>query len=132
MNKAVSWVLVVAAIGGGTYWLASNSRKPPVIADVVMPELSALAATGEVAFQGTCAACHGADLGGTENGPPLVVLVYRTAMHSDYAITSAIKNGVVAHHWRFGSMPPQGDIAETEIAGITAFIREVQAANGIK
>ena len=132
MNKALSWVLVLAAIGGGYYWLSNNPRKPPVITDVVIPEFSAIAAKGEVAFQGSCAACHGADLAGTENGPPLVVLSYRTAMHADYAISAAIKNGVVAHHWRFGGMPPQDGISEAEIPQIIAYIREVQAANGIR
>ncbi len=132
MNKAVSWVVVVAAIGGGYFWLSTAERKPPVITDVVVPEFSALAAQGEVVFQGTCAACHAANLAGTENGPPLVVKAYRTAMHSDFAISSAINNGVVAHHWRFGSMPPQDNIAPEEVEQVIAYIREMQAANGIE
>ena len=131
MNKALSWVLVGAAIGGGYYFLANTPPTPIVIPAVVMPALTPLAAMGEPVFQGTCAACHGADLAGTDNGPPLVVATYRTAMHADFAIASAIKNGVTAHHWRFGSMPPQADIAEEDIPQITAYIREVQAANGI-
>ena len=132
MNKVVSWVVVVAAIGGAYFWLSNAERKPAMIADVVVPEFSALAANGEVVFQGTCAACHGAKLTGTENGPPLIHVAYRPAMHADYAFTLAIKNGVVAHHWRFGNMQPQPDIAEADIDPIIIYIREMQRANGIE
>jgi len=132
MSKVVSWALVAAAIGGGYFWLSNAERKPPVIADVAVPEFSALAARGEVVFQDTCVACHGANLAGTENGPPLVVKAYRTAMHSDYAIGAAINNGVVAHHWRFGNMPPQDNIAPEDIEPVIAYIREMQVANGIE
>ncbi len=131
MNRLAGLALVAAAIGGGYFWLSSRPAKAPVTISVVRPELSAQALRGETVFQGTCAACHGAELTGTDNGPPLIHIAYRPAMHADYAIVSAIKNGVVAHHWRFGNMPPQPDIAEADIAPLITYIREMQKANGI-
>lgn len=132
MNKIVSWVLVAAAIGGGYYWLSNTERTPPVITNVKVPAFSPLATKGKAVFQGTCAACHGANLAGTQNGPPLIVPAYRPAMHSDFAISAAIKNGVVPHHWRFGPMPPQLGIADKDIPSVIAYIREMQAANGVQ
>ncbi len=131
MKKALSWVLVIGGIAGGYFWLSSIPREVPEITDVVVPEFSEAAARGEIVFQGTCAACHGTDLSGTENGPPLVYPNYRPASHADFAIYAAIKNGVVPHHWRFGAMPPQPGIADDEIELLTAYIREMQQANGI-
>ena len=131
MNKAISWAVVLVAIGGGYIWLSNTPRRPLVIADVVVPEFSPRAAQGEAVFQGTCAACHGVNMVGTANGPPLLSPVYRPASHADYAITRAIKNGVAAHHGRFASMPPQPDIAEADIVPLIAYIREMQRANGI-
>ncbi len=131
MNKAISWVLVVAAIGGAYFFLSKAKRTPPVITNIIVPEFSPQAALGEVVFQGSCAACHGANLAGTESGPPLVAMVYRPAIHSDYAIVSAIKNGVVPHHWPLDAMPPQEGISEAETGQIVAYIREMQRANGI-
>jgi len=132
MKKLASWALVIVAIGGGYAWLSSRPAKVEMDIVVVQPVLSELAVLGEVAFQGTCAACHGVELTGTETGPPLIYVAYRTAFHADYAITSAIKNGVVAHHWRFGNMPPQEGFAEADIEPVIAYIREMQAANGVK
>lgn len=131
MKKWLVRVAIIAAIGGGYYVLSNNMRTPKVVAVVIVPVFSEAAARGEVVFQGTCAACHGEELTGTDNGPPLIYPAYRPVFHSDYAITSAIKYGVVQHHWQFGPMPPQGDIAEEDIARIIAYIREMQAANGI-
>ena len=132
MKKLASWALVIAAIGGGYFWLSNKPAKVAMDIEVVQPALSALAARGEAVFQGTCAACHGAELTGTENGPPLIYIAYRPAMHADFSITSAIKNGVVAHHWRYGNMPPQEGVAEDDIPAVIAYIREMQRANGVK
>ena len=132
MNKLASWALVIAAMGGGYYWLSSRPAKVEITLDVVQPVFTELAARGEVVFQDTCAACHGTELIGTETGPPLIYVAYRPSIHADYAITSAIKNGVVAHHWRFGNMPPQQGVAEADIPAIIAYIREMQVANGVK
>jgi len=132
MNKLLTWALVIAGIGGGYVLLSNIPREPQRVEGVLIPDLTAQAALGEAVFQGTCAACHGVKLEGTDSGPPLVLPVYRPAMHADFAFTLAIQNGVVAHHWGFGNMPPQEAIAAEDISRIIAYVREVQRANGVK
>jgi mono/diheme cytochrome c family protein len=44
----------------------------------------------------------------------------------------AVMKGVRAHHWRFGDMPPVEGVSEAQIAGIVAYIRTLQRANGIE
>ena len=100
MKKWASRVAVMAAIGGGYYFLSNNIRTPKIVEKVVVPAFSEVAAQGEAVFQGTCATCHGVELTGTVLGPPLIYPAYRPAFHSDYAITSAVKYGVVQHHWQ--------------------------------
>ena len=46
------------------------------------------------------------------------------------AFLMAAQNGVRAHHWRFGNMPPQ-QVTRGEVARIVTYIRELQQANGI-
>lgn len=47
------------------------------------------------------------------------------------AFVRAAREGVRAHHWRFGDMPPVEGVSDADLAGIIAFVREVQRANGI-
>ena len=135
-------LIAIAAIAGG--WLlfinddgdpqATASTETPVSAQdgIVMPELSGLAVQGRLAFGENCARCHGENGGGTNQGPPLIHPIYEPSHHSDVAFVLAAQNGSRAHHWRFGDMPPQPQVGETEIAAIIQFVREVQRANGIR
>jgi hypothetical protein len=43
----------------------------------------------------------------------------------------AVKNGVRAHHWRFGDMPPVEGVSDEDATKIVAYVRELQRANGI-
>jgi hypothetical protein len=43
----------------------------------------------------------------------------------------AVKNGVRAHHWRFGDMPPVDGLTQSDVMNIVAYVRELQRANGI-
>jgi mono/diheme cytochrome c family protein len=87
---------------------------------------------GKVAFEGTCAACHGVEGVGTNVGPPLVHRYYRPGHHADGAFTLAIRNGVQPHHWDFGAMPPQPGLSDQDIADVTAYVRQIQEAAGIR
>ena len=87
---------------------------------------------GKVAFDGTCAACHGIGGIGTSQGPPLVHDYYRPGHHADGAFTLAIRNGVQPHHWDFGPMPAQTHLSDQDIADVTAYVRTVQEAAGIR
>jgi len=110
---------------------ADDAAKPGPIQGLLVPNLSTTAAAGQQAFAERCVACHGPDGAGTVAGPPLVHPVYRRAHHADITFTLAVRRGVVAHHWRFGDMPPQPAVTEREVMAITQYMREVQAANGI-
>lgn len=98
---------------------------------VTIPDLSPVAEVGRIIFGEHCATCHGATAGGTDKGPPLIHRLYHPGHHADLSFALAIQRGSRAHHWRFGDMPPQPDVAATEIEPIIAYVRELQKANGI-
>ena len=98
---------------------------------VVVPDLSANARAGEQVFNANCALCHGPNASGTGLGPPLVHKIYEPGHHQDFTIQSAVRNGVPAHHWQFGNMPPVPAVTDEDIPNIICYIRELQRANGI-
>ena len=87
---------------------------------------------GRGLYATNCARCHGGDLKGTSQGPPLLDAIYRPAHHPDIAFQVAVKNGVRAHHWNFGPMAPVPGLTERQVAQIIAFVREEQQAVGIR
>jgi hypothetical protein len=42
------------------------------------------------------------------------------------------KRGVPQHHWNFGNMPPQPQVGKRSLQQVTAYVRELQRANGIE
>ena len=88
-------------------------------------------AAGEALYMANCAACHGADLEGTVQGPPFLDVIYAPNHHSDEAFQRAVAAGVVPHHWNFGSMPPIPTLSRGEVTSIVAFVRSHQEAAGI-
>ena len=112
--------------------VAGGETSDVTSASVLMPErLSPTAEAGQIAFADNCADCHGENGGGTNQGPPLIHIIYEPSHHADIAFVLAARNGARAHHWRFGDMPPQPQMSEQEIADIIQFVREVQRTNGI-
>jgi mono/diheme cytochrome c family protein len=100
--------------------------------EVVIPELSQIALQGKVNYEQSCAACHGVNVAGTDKGPPLIHSLYRPGHHPDEAFVSAVVNGVTAHHWKYGNMPPvPGGVSEAKMRWIIKYIREMQVANGV-
>ncbi len=89
-----------------------------------------LLVAGKDSYRRYCAACHGADLRGSELGPSFLSIVYEPNHHSDFAFVSASKNGVTAHHWQFGDMPAIPGISDDEITAVTAYVRSVQESEG--
>ncbi len=89
------------------------------------------AARGESVFNENCSACHGIAAVGTDSGPPLVHDLYLPGHHADFAFTSAVRNGVRAHHWSFGSMPSIPGVSDLDIADIVAYVRGLQRAAGL-
>jgi len=110
----------------------SPSPAPTIPVAVRVPDrLSAVAEVGQDLFTTHCAGCHGEVAGGTGSGPPLVHIIYEPNHHGDVAFLLAVRNGVRAHHWRFGNMPPTPQISDSEITKIVRYIRELQVENGI-
>ena len=98
---------------------------------MVVPDLSDTAQAGEQMFNANCALCHGPNASGTNLGPPLVHQIYEPGHHQDFTIQSAVRNGVPAHHWQFGNMPPVPTVSDEDVPNIICYIRELQRANGI-
>lgn len=129
-------VLVVFAAGIGSYFFI-NQPKPAQqvgapLAIVKAPQLTAAEQAGEVAYGQYCVACHGKNGAGQDGvAPPLVHRIYEPNHHGDAAFKSAAFNGVRAHHWPFGDMPPVKGITEQDVTKIVTYVRALQRANGI-
>jgi mono/diheme cytochrome c family protein len=92
----------------------------------------AAAQSGAALYAASCASCHGEDLRGTDKGPSHLSVVYEPNHHPDESFRAAIAQGVPAHHWSFGDMPPVTGLDESEVDAIIAYIREVQAREGFE
>jgi mono/diheme cytochrome c family protein len=57
--------------------------------------------------------------------------IYEPSHHGDAAFAFAVRQGVPAHHWQFGDMPPQAGVSDADIANIVAYVRALQTASGI-
>ena len=137
--------LVVLGLGGFIWWQTSRdttqvTATPPEsgiaegdpMVTVKVPELTGLARQGERVFNARCAVCHGRNAAGQQGvAPPLVHLIYRPAHHADGAFVIAAQQGVIAHHWTFGNMPPVENVTRGELKAIVAYIRALQKENGI-
>jgi mono/diheme cytochrome c family protein len=99
---------------------AGSATPPPQLAE------------GERLFDANCAACHGPRGTGTDHGPPLVHIIYEPNHHSDAAFQLAAKNGVRAHHWTFGDMPPVPGVTSEQVTEIVAYVRWLQRQAGIE
>lgn len=134
-------IAVVAAIAVGLaaagYWWnqdreGGTATGESLVQVVVPSSLTPIAEGGMIAFQANCAECHGSNGSGRDGiAPPLVHNIYEPSHHGDIAFTLAVRHGVRAHHWRFGDMPSIEGVGDESIAEITAYIRELQRANGI-
>lgn len=117
-------VIAVVAFGGNETNQDAGTGIPP--------QDSALVAAGEPIYQASCAACHGADLRGTDLGPSHLSIVYEPNHHGDAAFMLAARNGVVAHHWPFGDMAPVPGLTDEDLVAVVAYVRENQRINGFE
>ena len=99
---------------------------------VLLPNtLSQKAQIGKQAFEVNCASCLGknaADLGGVAQ--PIVHAIYEPGHHGNESFQRAAAVGVRAHNWLFGDMPAVEGAPGGNIKMVTAYIRELQRANG--
>ena len=137
MNRLILTLLVAGIVVGGALVVVMRSGDPSAgaggaLVEVVVPELSEIAVAGEGVFADNCAACHGENAAGLDGaGPPLVHKIYEPSHHANMAFRRAVRNGVRAHHWPFGNMPPVEGVGDRQIGQIIAYVRELQRANGI-
>ena len=96
------------------------------------PGLMPNAARGATLYAEKCASCHGADLRGTDQGPPFLHRIYEPAHHGDISFQLAVRYGVRAHHWKFGDMKPVPGLSADDVAHVTAYVRSRQRRAGIR
>ena len=111
----------------------------PLPVDEVQDLLRQIAATsppevaqGKTLFEQNCSVCHGPAGDGTTQGPPLVHIIYEPNHHADAAFVLAARNGVRAHHWRFGDMAPLPDVTDQMVLEIVGYVRWLQRQVGIE
>lgn len=130
-------LIAVAVLGAGILLYRSFAPSDPavtggVLAQVQVPDLSSGAQEGEMRFNQWCSSCHGPNAAGQDGiAPPLIHRIYEPNHHGDASFHLAAKNGVRAHHWQFGNMPPVEGITDPELDSIVVYIRELQRANGV-
>lgn len=117
----------VAILLGAGVWLTQRLTDGVL----VVPAFTAEAQAGALLFATNCAACHGTNATGTDQGPPLVHEIYAPGHHPNSAFQRAVSQGVMGHHWSFGNMSPVSGVSRREVTKITAYVRELQGANGI-
>ena len=86
---------------------------------------------GEELFHTRCAACHGVEASGTLMGPTFLSKIYVPNHHSDASFHLAVRNGVRAHHFKFGNMPKIPSLEEAEVNEIIRYVRWLQKKEGI-
>jgi len=136
-------IIVVAALAITGFYVTTQKRevktgeqdnptyKAPLVS-VTVPVLGGAAKIGETAFNAKCASCHGANAAGQDGvAPPLVHKIYEPSHHCDGAFLMAAQNGVRAHHWPFGDMPPVEGVTQGDVKNIVAYVRALQRENGI-
>lgn len=133
-TRRFAYLGIIAALVA-VVWIgiAPRDRSPGDVdlATLSIPELTTEERVGQTLFAANCAACHGENAAGSDQGPPLVHRIYESSHHGDMAFVLAAKQGVRAHHWRFGNMPAVEDVSEEEVLQITSYVRAIQRANGI-
>ncbi len=107
---------------------AAQSMQIPKPTKGLMPN----PASGKKLYEASCSQCHGNDLRGSKEGPPLIHRVYEPGHHGDASFQIAVKYGSRQHHWQFGDMKPVPDLTPDDVAHITAFVRAEQRKAGIR
>ena len=124
--RPISWLALAVGLAA---IVACDSSQPKTAAGgtTVPAEFQA----GEAKFNAHCAACHGPQATGTQQGPPLVHKIYEPNHHGDAAFLRAAEFGVRAHHWEFGNMPKIDGVSSSDVEQITRYVRWLQRQAGI-
>ena len=118
--------LFLVACGKG-----EEENLPPRLAVSTPTPTPAEYSSGEELFNGNCSTCHGLQAAGTQQGPPLVHMIYETNHHADASFYRAAQVGVRAHHWSFGHMAPVPTVTQDDVRQIISYVRWLQREAGI-
>ncbi|HXH11293.1 MAG TPA: cytochrome c [Alphaproteobacteria bacterium] len=137
--RKLTWILPFAGVAAlllvGLMWFTDMRRwmgeGSPTPASPGTPVPSTFTA-GEALFNAHCARCHGLSAAGTDQGPSLLWRIYAPSHHSDESFYLAVRQGVRAHHWRFGPMLPIPEVAQDEVTPIIAYVRWLQQQAGVR
>jgi mono/diheme cytochrome c family protein len=134
-TRIVAYGFAGLAFAGAVGWMLVSSEGDDAsdidLTSLTLPDLTPQQEDGRALFESNCAACHGDNAVGSDQGPPLVHRIYEPSHHGDMAFVLAAKQGVRAHHWRFGNMPAVNGVSDEQVLQITAYVRAIQRANGI-
>jgi len=136
-NRGLNVTVIAALLIAGYFLTFRGDRERPAsgaaMVQVSVPPLDGAASEGERVFNDYCASCHGPDAAGREGiAPPLIHRIYEPSHHADGSFLLAVRQGVRAHHWPFGNMPPVEGLTDRQVEQIVAYIRMLQRANGIR
>ncbi len=130
MLKTILFMLILFGIG-------CESKPSDATAEPSTPQISSAPTVpaefqkGETIFNSNCAVCHGIGGTGTNQGPTFLSRIYEPNHHGDQAFYRAAMQGVRAHHWKFGNMPPIKGMTKDLMVGIISYIRWLQREAGI-
>lgn len=83
-------------------------------------------AKGQLLYEKYCSSCHGAELNGSDKGPPLIHPFYKPSHHGDKSFYRAALQGVRQHHWEFGDMPAVTGMTPKKIDSLVPYVRYYQ------
>ena len=81
---------------------------------------------GQLLYEKYCSSCHGIDLNGSDEGPPLLHPFYKPSHHGDKAFYRAALQGARQHHWEFGDMSPVEGMTPKKMDKVVPYVRYYQ------
>ena len=81
---------------------------------------------GQLLYEKYCSSCHGLDLNGSDQGPPLLHPFYKPSHHGDKAFYRATLQGAKQHHWEFGDMKPVDGMTREKMDSVVPYVRYYQ------
>ncbi len=124
-------ILAVATLMIPLFAFGVPAAQRAIYENPVEPKMTPELNLGKMSYESFCASCHGKTAGGTDKGPTFISRIYHPGHHSDGGFFVAARNGVRAHHWQFGNMPPVPEVNDSQLEYIVKYIRAVQQANGV-
>ncbi len=83
-------------------------------------------AKGQLLYEKYCSSCHGLQLDGSDQGPPLIHPFYKPSHHGDKSFYRAALQGIKQHHWNFGDMKPVEGMTRGKMNSVVPFVRYYQ------